>query len=221
MSASSRREKWFPVASAWGMWMTHEQTQLREGTLALMQPKMSPVFLEQSFTLNDKRSMTLVRTKKIRGPLSRLALPLATAMEASGVSPGPEQYTPMWSVSQWPHASSAGLGIAHTHFKDEELESYWNAVRLINKKPRSQTLLCLTTKSWLSPMENYRFINGFNFHCLQLASPVRISSEWPPQSLCLRSDLLSQFQSQSNPTLNPNTVSVGESFKFLVISCLF
>lgn len=40
-----------------GMWMTHEQTQLREGILALMQPKMSPVFPEQSFTLKDKRSM--------------------------------------------------------------------------------------------------------------------------------------------------------------------
>lgn len=106
------------------MWMTQEQTQLREGILALMQPKMSSVFLEQSFTLKDKRSMTWIRIKKIGGPLSRLMLPLATAMEASGVSPGPEQYTLMWSVSQWPHTSSAGLGTAHTHFKDEELESY-------------------------------------------------------------------------------------------------
>lgn len=45
--------------------MTHEQTQLREGILALMQTKMSPVFLEQSFTLKDKRSTTRIRIKKI------------------------------------------------------------------------------------------------------------------------------------------------------------
>ena len=29
------------MAAAGGMWLTHEQTQLREGTLALMQPKMT------------------------------------------------------------------------------------------------------------------------------------------------------------------------------------
>lgn len=153
MSGSSRREKWFPVASAWGMWMTHEQTQLREGILALMQTKMSPVFLEQSFTLKDKRSTTRIRIKKIGWPLSQPVLPLATAVEASGGSPGTEQYVPMWSVSQWPHTSSACLDTARTHFKDEELESYWDAIRLINKKPRSQTLSCLVTKSWLPPIE--------------------------------------------------------------------